>query len=156
MGETLIGWTCLSPKQWQACWSSISTSTRLFIQHSSHHHNDSSKKNSTQSACSFNQSGHICFWHFPSLQMFPALSTPPPTKDWSGVSVVSELTSGVILRTISHVMEHFQEQMRKLPEVCKSSFRRRVKFDSWIRKQTSYHLKTKTATVAVSSFLMLR
>lgn len=59
--------------------------------------------------------------------MFPTLSTPPPAKDWSSVSVVSELTSGVILRTVNHVMEHFQEQMRKLPEVCKSSFRAGVK-----------------------------
>ncbi|XP_070684178.1 E3 ubiquitin-protein ligase TRIM39 [Pempheris klunzingeri] len=59
------------------------------------------------------------FIHF--LREFPALSTHPPTKDWSGVSVVSELTSGVFLRTVNHVMEHFQEQMRKLPEACQRS-----------------------------------
>uniref|UniRef100_UPI0037E957AB E3 ubiquitin-protein ligase TRIM21-like n=1 Tax=Semicossyphus pulcher TaxID=241346 RepID=UPI0037E957AB len=54
--------------------------------------------------------------HF--LRAFPALSSPPPSKDWSGVSVVSELTSGVILRTVTHTMEHLQEEMRKLQEVC--------------------------------------
>lgn len=55
-----------------------------------------------------------------SVQTFPTLSTPPHTKDWSSVSVVSELTTGVILRTVNHMMEHIQEEMQKLPEACKS------------------------------------
>lgn len=42
-------------------------------------------------------------------------------KDWSGVSVESELASGATLRTVSHVMEQIQEEMQKLPESCKSS-----------------------------------
>lgn len=71
------------------------------------------------------------------LQTFPSLSTPPQTKDWSSASVVSELTSGVILRTVNHLMENFQEEMRKLPEVCKSSFRPPVKLRG---------LKTRTST----------
>ncbi|XP_071360820.1 E3 ubiquitin-protein ligase TRIM39-like [Trachinotus anak] len=54
--------------------------------------------------------------HF--LKTFPVLSTPPPAKNWSSVSVSSELTSGVILRMVSPMMERFQEEMRKLPEVC--------------------------------------
>ncbi|XP_041789066.1 E3 ubiquitin-protein ligase TRIM7 [Chelmon rostratus] len=57
--------------------------------------------------------------HF--FKTFPSLSTPPQTKDWSSASVVSELTSGVILRTVNHLMENFQEEMRKLPEVCQRS-----------------------------------
>ncbi|XP_074540682.1 E3 ubiquitin-protein ligase TRIM21-like [Halichoeres trimaculatus] len=57
--------------------------------------------------------------HF--LKTFPALSSPPPTKDWSAISVVSELTSGVILRAATHMMEHLHEEMRKLPEVCQRS-----------------------------------
>ncbi|XP_044045662.1 E3 ubiquitin-protein ligase TRIM21 [Siniperca chuatsi] len=57
--------------------------------------------------------------HF--LKMFLALSTPQQTKDWSSVSVVSELTSGVILRTVNQTLERFQEEMRKLPEVCQRS-----------------------------------
>uniref|UniRef100_A0A4W6E4U8 Bloodthirsty-related gene family, member 1 n=1 Tax=Lates calcarifer TaxID=8187 RepID=A0A4W6E4U8_LATCA len=64
------------------------------------------------------------------LKTFPALSTPPQAKNWSNVSVSSELTSGVILSTVNPMMERFQEEMRKLPEVCKSSFRPRVKLDN--------------------------
>lgn len=55
---------------------------------------------------------------FPVLQTFPGLSTQPQTKDWSGVGVESELTSGATLRTVSHVMEQIQEEMQKLPESC--------------------------------------
>ncbi|XP_038570535.1 E3 ubiquitin-protein ligase TRIM39-like [Micropterus salmoides] len=57
--------------------------------------------------------------HF--LKMFPVLSAPQQTKDWSSVSVVSELPSGVILRTVNQMIERFQEEMRKLPEVCQLS-----------------------------------
>ncbi len=62
--------------------------------------------------------------------MFPSLSTPPQAKDRSSVSLVSELTSGVILRNVNQMMEHFQEEMGKLPEVCKSSFSPGVKLYS--------------------------
>ncbi|XP_059190481.1 E3 ubiquitin-protein ligase TRIM21 [Centropristis striata] len=55
------------------------------------------------------------------LKTFPALSTPPQAKDWSSVSVVSKLTSGVILRTVNQMMECFQEQMQQLPKVCQQS-----------------------------------
>uniref|UniRef100_A0A3B4TQN0 E3 ubiquitin-protein ligase TRIM21-like n=1 Tax=Seriola dumerili TaxID=41447 RepID=A0A3B4TQN0_SERDU len=68
------------------------------------------------------------------LKTYPALSTPPPAKDWSCVSVSSELTSGVILRTVSPMMERFQEELRKLPEVCKSSFRLREKTGSRVQE----------------------
>ncbi|XP_062244089.1 E3 ubiquitin-protein ligase TRIM7 [Platichthys flesus] len=51
------------------------------------------------------------------LMTFTGLSNPPPAKDWSSVSVSPELTSGLILRNLSLTMEHFQEEMRKLPEV---------------------------------------
>ncbi|XP_060908916.1 E3 ubiquitin-protein ligase TRIM39-like [Labrus mixtus] len=57
--------------------------------------------------------------HF--LKTFPTVSNPPPSKDWSGVSVVSELTSGVILRTVTQTVESLHEELRKLPEVCKPS-----------------------------------
>ncbi|XP_070778161.1 E3 ubiquitin-protein ligase TRIM39-like isoform X2 [Enoplosus armatus] len=55
------------------------------------------------------------------LKMFPALSSPQQAKDWSSVSVASELTSGVILKTVNQMMERFQEEIRKLPEVCQRS-----------------------------------
>lgn len=55
------------------------------------------------------------------LKMFPTLSTTPQTKDWSSVTLVSELTSGAILRNISQMMEHLQEEMGKIPEICQRS-----------------------------------
>nr|XP_020464644.1 E3 ubiquitin-protein ligase TRIM39-like [Monopterus albus] len=55
------------------------------------------------------------------LKTFPALSILPQAKDWSGVFVSSELTSGMILRTLNQVMEHLQGEMQKLPEVCQRS-----------------------------------
>ncbi|KAM6939620.1 E3 ubiquitin-protein ligase TRIM39 [Xenentodon cancila] len=55
------------------------------------------------------------------LKTFPGLSTVPPAKDWSGVSVSSQLTSGVFLKTVNQMMERLQEEMQKLPEICKQS-----------------------------------
>lgn len=55
------------------------------------------------------------------LKTFPALSSLQKTKDWSGTSVVSELSSGLILRTVNQMMEHFQEELMKLPEICQRS-----------------------------------
>ncbi|XP_056264210.1 E3 ubiquitin-protein ligase TRIM39-like isoform X2 [Pseudoliparis swirei] len=55
------------------------------------------------------------------LRRFHALSTPPQVKDWSGVSVGSELTSGGILRTVNQVMERFGEEMQILPTACQQS-----------------------------------
>ncbi|KAI3353118.1 hypothetical protein L3Q82_019247 [Scortum barcoo] len=64
--------------------------------------------------------------HF--FKMFPALSTPLSAKHWSGVSV--GLTPGVILRTVNKTMERLEEEIQKLPEVCKSLFEPRVKLES--------------------------
>lgn len=55
------------------------------------------------------------------LTTFPAVSVPPQMKDWSGASVESELTSGGILRTVTQMVDHIQEEIRKLPEVCQRS-----------------------------------
>ncbi|KAM3865312.1 E3 ubiquitin-protein ligase TRIM7-like [Diretmus argenteus] len=55
------------------------------------------------------------------LKTFPSLSSPPQTKDWSDASVVSDLTSGVVLRTVTQMIDRFQEELRKLPEICKQS-----------------------------------
>ncbi|KAI1887907.1 hypothetical protein AGOR_G00195320 [Albula goreensis] len=56
---------------------------------------------------------HILF-----LRSFPALCTPPHTKDWSSVSVTSDLEDGSILRTLSQLVERCQEELRRLPESC--------------------------------------
>uniref|UniRef100_A0A3Q3A1V5 E3 ubiquitin-protein ligase TRIM21-like n=1 Tax=Kryptolebias marmoratus TaxID=37003 RepID=A0A3Q3A1V5_KRYMA len=55
------------------------------------------------------------------LKMFPTVSTLPQVKDWSSVSVSSQLSSGAILRSVNHMMEHLQEEMQKLTEVCQRS-----------------------------------
>ncbi|KAF3851814.1 hypothetical protein F7725_005169 [Dissostichus mawsoni] len=52
---------------------------------------------------------------------FPALSSPPPAKDWSSVSVVSELTSGAVLRTVYQMMQRVQEEIQQLPKVFQQS-----------------------------------
>uniref|UniRef100_A0A3Q2V496 Bloodthirsty-related gene family, member 1 n=1 Tax=Haplochromis burtoni TaxID=8153 RepID=A0A3Q2V496_HAPBU len=56
------------------------------------------------------------------LKTFPSLSAPWQAKNWSGVSVSSQLTSGVILRSVNQMMEQFHKELRILPEICKSSF----------------------------------
>lgn len=48
------------------------------------------------------------------------MSTNPQTKDWSGVSLESDLTSGGILRTVSQTLDRLQEELRVLPEACES------------------------------------
>ena len=55
--------------------------------------------------------------------MFPALSNLPRNKEWSNVSVDSELTSGVIPKILNHMIENIQKEIRKLPEACKFVFR---------------------------------
>ncbi|KAI4832427.1 hypothetical protein KUCAC02_015396, partial [Chaenocephalus aceratus] len=55
------------------------------------------------------------------LRSFPALSSPPPAKDWSSVSVVSDLTSGAFLRTVYQTMERVQEEIQQLPKVLQQS-----------------------------------
>ncbi|KAL6109969.1 uncharacterized protein ACO6RY_19147 [Pungitius sinensis] len=56
--------------------------------------------------------------HIMCLRKFPVLSNPPQAKDWSIVCVQSELTTGVILRTVNQMMERFGEEMQKLPKAC--------------------------------------
>ncbi|KAL3997099.1 hypothetical protein ACER0C_009755 [Sarotherodon galilaeus] len=55
------------------------------------------------------------------LKTFPALSAPRQAKNWSGVSVSSQLTSGVILRSVNQMMEQFHKELRILPEICQQS-----------------------------------
>ncbi|KAM3623485.1 uncharacterized protein V6R79_011820 [Siganus canaliculatus] len=57
--------------------------------------------------------------HF--LKTFPDLSPPAQGKDWTNVSVVSELTTGSILRTVHQRMEPLEEEMRKVSEACQRS-----------------------------------
>ncbi|XP_035273110.1 E3 ubiquitin-protein ligase TRIM39-like isoform X1 [Anguilla anguilla] len=55
--------------------------------------------------------------HMLFLRNFPTLCIPPHTKDWSQVSVTSDLMEGSMLRTLSQLVERCQEELRKLPEL---------------------------------------
>ncbi|XP_033984385.1 E3 ubiquitin-protein ligase TRIM68-like [Trematomus bernacchii] len=73
------------------------------------------------------------------LRSFPALSSPPPAKDWSSVSVVSELTSGAVLRTVYQMMERVQEEIQQLPKVFQQSSEHAVpKTNPMTRKVQEY------------------
>ncbi|XP_024001728.2 E3 ubiquitin-protein ligase TRIM21-like [Salvelinus sp. IW2-2015] len=56
--------------------------------------------------------------HFQLLQSFLTLEyKPPPTKDWSEISVYSDLCVGTVRRAVSHLEEILNKEMEKLPEV---------------------------------------
>ncbi|XP_050931493.1 E3 ubiquitin-protein ligase TRIM39 isoform X2 [Lates calcarifer] len=50
------------------------------------------------------------------VKMFPVLSSPPATKDWSGVSVNPDLGTGTIYRSLSVLVEKFQEELKTVAE----------------------------------------
>lgn len=50
------------------------------------------------------------------FQTFPIISSPPPAKDWSGVSVNSDLGTGTIYRSLAALVERFQEDLRSIAE----------------------------------------
>ncbi|XP_064795787.1 E3 ubiquitin-protein ligase TRIM39-like [Oncorhynchus masou masou] len=55
--------------------------------------------------------------HLHLLESFPSLCTPPDTKDWSEISVHSDLCVGTVRRAVSQLQETLNKQMEKLPEV---------------------------------------
>ncbi|XP_041724280.1 E3 ubiquitin-protein ligase TRIM39 isoform X1 [Coregonus clupeaformis] len=52
--------------------------------------------------------------HF--IKSYPALCTPPPIRDWSGVSVNPDLGTGPIYRSLSVLVQHFQEELNRMAE----------------------------------------
>ncbi|XP_046907225.1 E3 ubiquitin-protein ligase TRIM39-like [Hypomesus transpacificus] len=54
--------------------------------------------------------------HLHLLQSFPSLSTPPHTKDWSEISVHSDLSVGAVRRAVSQLEETLNKEMEKLPD----------------------------------------
>ncbi|XP_034412656.1 uncharacterized protein LOC117747493 isoform X2 [Cyclopterus lumpus] len=50
------------------------------------------------------------------VKTFPTLSIPPPVKDWSGVSVTSDLGTGPIYRSLAALLEKFQEELLIIAE----------------------------------------
>ncbi|KAL1023674.1 hypothetical protein UPYG_G00044400 [Umbra pygmaea] len=54
--------------------------------------------------------------HF--FKSLPTISTPIQTRDWSDAILTSYLTSGTVLRTINQMLDHFQEELKRLPKTC--------------------------------------
>ncbi|XP_014050746.2 LOW QUALITY PROTEIN: E3 ubiquitin-protein ligase TRIM39 [Salmo salar] len=56
--------------------------------------------------------------HLQLLQSFPSIvCTPQPTKDWSEISVHSDLCVGTVRKAVSQLEETLNKEMEKLPEV---------------------------------------
>uniref|UniRef100_UPI001EAED4E6 erythroid membrane-associated protein-like n=1 Tax=Oncorhynchus gorbuscha TaxID=8017 RepID=UPI001EAED4E6 len=45
---------------------------------------------------------------------YPTLCTPPPIRDWSGVSVNCDLGTGPIYTSLSVLVQHFQEEISRM------------------------------------------
>lgn len=54
--------------------------------------------------------------HNHCVKTFPVLSSPPPTRDWSGVSVNSDLGTGTIYRSLAAQVERFKEELKNAAE----------------------------------------
>ncbi|KAM6959735.1 E3 ubiquitin-protein ligase TRIM21 [Tautogolabrus adspersus] len=50
------------------------------------------------------------------VKAYPVLSDPPPTKDWSEVSVSTDLGTGTIYRSLAAQVEGFQKELKKAAE----------------------------------------
>ncbi|XP_034713023.1 E3 ubiquitin-protein ligase TRIM39 isoform X2 [Etheostoma cragini] len=50
------------------------------------------------------------------VKTFPNLSSPPKSKDWSEVSVNSDLGTGTIYRSLAALVESFQEDLKTIAE----------------------------------------
>ncbi|KAM9769910.1 E3 ubiquitin-protein ligase TRIM21-like [Menidia menidia] len=76
--------------------------------------------------------------HF--LKTFHSLSTPPQVKDWSGVSVSSQRTPGVLLKTVKHAVDRAQEEMQRVHEACQrpSSIKSAPKPNPKVRRVQEY------------------
>ncbi|XP_051256036.1 E3 ubiquitin-protein ligase TRIM39 [Dicentrarchus labrax] len=54
--------------------------------------------------------------HIHCVKTFPNLSSPPHAKDWSAVSVNSDLGTGTIYRSLAVQVERFQEELKKIAD----------------------------------------
>ncbi|XP_061769049.1 E3 ubiquitin-protein ligase TRIM39 [Nerophis ophidion] len=50
------------------------------------------------------------------IKSFPGVCSIPPTKDWSGVSVASDLGTSAIYKSLAAQVEKFQERLRSVTE----------------------------------------
>ncbi|XP_035531291.1 E3 ubiquitin-protein ligase TRIM7 [Morone saxatilis] len=54
--------------------------------------------------------------HIHCVKTFPNLSSPPHAKDWSAVSVNSDLGTGTIYRSLAAQVERFHEELKKIAD----------------------------------------
>ncbi|XP_076581492.1 E3 ubiquitin-protein ligase TRIM39 isoform X1 [Chaetodon auriga] len=54
--------------------------------------------------------------HMHCIKTFPILNSPPPAKDWSRVSVNSDLGTGTIYRSLAVQVEKFQQELKNIAE----------------------------------------
>nr|XP_046236996.1 E3 ubiquitin-protein ligase TRIM39 [Scatophagus argus] len=54
--------------------------------------------------------------HIHCVKTFPILCSPPPAKDWSAVSVNSDLGTGTIYRSLAEQVERFHEELKNIAE----------------------------------------
>ncbi|XP_068444473.1 E3 ubiquitin-protein ligase TRIM39 [Clinocottus analis] len=50
------------------------------------------------------------------VKTFPVLSSPPPARDWSGMSVNSDLGTGTVFRSLAVLVEKFQKELLIIAE----------------------------------------
>ncbi|XP_077597853.1 E3 ubiquitin-protein ligase TRIM21 [Stigmatopora nigra] len=55
--------------------------------------------------------------HIDGIKNFATISTPPPGRDWSSVSLNCDLGIGAICRSLASEVEKFQEQLRGITEM---------------------------------------
>ncbi|XP_029610264.1 zinc finger protein RFP-like isoform X1 [Salmo trutta] len=63
--------------------------------------------------------------HLHFLQSFPSLSTPPPTKDWSEISVYSDLCVDTVRAAMSQLVDTCRDFEKRL---CEAELRRTQKY----------------------------
>lgn len=50
------------------------------------------------------------------------LNTLMPVREWDGISVTFDLGTKSVYSSLCELLEHFQEELRKLPEICKDVY----------------------------------
>lgn len=88
----------------------INTATKLYV-----HYIVSAECTQTRQVTTDNTFSHKSF-SLSSFQMFPILSSTPSVKDWSAVSLKSELGTGPIYRELAAQLETFQDELSTVAE----------------------------------------
>ncbi|MCI4394764.1 hypothetical protein PGIGA_G00172420 [Pangasianodon gigas] len=57
--------------------------------------------------------------HFSFFKTYPSLSSGPPMKNWTEVTLTPDPTAGVVLKNVTHMVEKIQDELKKLPQSCK-------------------------------------